>query len=171
MLNSLFSELASITFELTLFGIFVYYVLYVVIQFVAQPLRSGLEESITHMNDLAESKDKAIATREESEMALRTQHQTLDEFEYKMKQWFEKIKEEEHELKKNQQLLNARLREKRTQQSAYLQRKIELSTLLPQMLETSEAALRKRLAGSEGASVLQSYIDQLGTELSSGKPS
>lgn len=162
MPNNAILYLAHLAFELTLFGVFLYYTIYVAMRYVTPALRTGLEESVSHMHELTESKDKAIENREESEHALRTQQQTLDEFEHKMKQWFEKMKEEEHEIKKNQQVVNARLREKRHHQAFFLQRKIELSTLLPQTLMASEEALKKRLAGQGAANLLQTYIEKLG---------
>ena len=154
----------TIAFELTLFFVFVYYLLLIIKKYLIPPLKQGIVETQKKWNYLISKKGTFQEKREKIEQEVTIQQKKLISFEEKMQEWHTALHHAQDLCKDKQKQLQESIHAKRKKQSNTLTFLTMQRRIIPQALEKARKQLIKKFVGKQGKESLSKIISYLQKE-------
>ncbi len=155
------NELMTIIFELTLFGIFVYYLGGIIKQHIAPALREQIKEQIKYWKSLWAKKEKQRRKYHDLERAIVEQKEKLISLESKMKKWHKGLQKQHAEKLQQQETIKEKIIQKKKLQMKNATLQLLEKKVLPQAFIKTRKNLQEEFSHERGKLQLSELIKSL----------
>jgi chromosome segregation ATPase len=155
------NTLLHILFELTLFVIFIYYLVKVITLYLLPTIEKQIREFKKKLEALIKRKDFFISQRKQIENKINLQKNRLESLEEKMKQWHTALCKNQENLASEQVAINDKIKEKKKKQANILTITSMQKKVIPHVVAQASLKLAQKYAGKPGKPLLSTLINNM----------